>query len=306
MAELFESFRLDLDIDTEDGPDLQRSVVRIYLEQGNASFARTWWLDSKECGSWNQELLYRIVEDVDVSPECAETIDLEKILSEEEDEELVTLLTDKLLSPFQNIIPGENIEYLASVLIRRCRDRLIPLTNDNSNSKRYSISVAVCSKLSIILGLKAWTWFLDCLEQLPPGAPHGYDPSSPMPLPRMVPNGYSFFQLGGGEEEEEETCAICLGKYEPQCLVIRLQCLEDILPNHEEEHSHKTENAAAMLLPCQHIFHANCIASWFRVSDDKPDQLSGVNTCPLCRRQVPSRHFVLSLEHFFRLSYYLQ
>ncbi|CAH9098479.1 unnamed protein product [Cuscuta epithymum] len=300
MGDSLTDFQWSVEIDTKDGPDLQRSLVRIYLEERDASFVRTWWGD---WGDWG-DVLYRIEEFLDVSRECVETIDLEKILSEEEDEEeLMTLFTDKVLSPFHHIVYGERLKVIASEIIRGCRDRLILLTNDNSNSKVYSISVGLSLQLFVTLGLEAWTWFQDCLVQLPPGV-RDYDPSSPMPLPRMVPNGYGFFRLGGGTKLEEETCVICFGKYEPQCLVIRLQCLNELLPDPDEEHSHKAETPAAMLLPCGHIFHAKCIASWFCVSKDKPCQLSGINTCPLCRFQVPTRHFVLSLQHFFPLLYF--
>ncbi|CAH9053142.1 unnamed protein product [Cuscuta europaea] len=298
MTDLLTDFQWSVDIDTKDGPDLQRSLVRIYLEERDASFVRTWWGDWEECGCRNVEVLYRIEEFVDVSGECAETIDLEKILSEEEEEEeLMTLFTDKVLSPFHHIVYGERLKVIASEIIRGCRDRLILLTNDNSNSKVYSISVALSLHLFVTLGVEALTWFEDCLVQLSPGV-RDYDRSSPMPLPRMVPNGTKL-------KEEQKTCVICFGKYEPQCPVIRLQCLNELLPYPaEEEHSHKVETpAAAMLLPCGHMFHANCIASWFCISKDDPYQLSGINTCPLCRFQIPSRHFVLSLQHFFPLLY---
>ncbi|CAH9148638.1 unnamed protein product [Cuscuta epithymum] len=298
MGENFCDMGWCVDIDTEDDPDLQRSVVRIYLEEGDASYAKTWWL---ECGR-NKEVLYRIEEFVDVSRECAETIDLEKILQEEDQEELMTLFTDKLLSPFQHLVFREWLKYYAGVLVRRCRDRLIPLVNRNSTSKLYSISLGVSFQLSATLGVKAWNWFLDCLDQLQPDMSEwrDYDRSSPMPLPRIVPDGYRLFQLGGGAKlDKEKTCAICLGKYEPHCLVIRLQCLNELLPDPD-----KANTAAAnpaMLLPCQHIFHANCISNWLRVSNHKPYLLCSHNTCPLCRFEIRSHYFVFSLVHLFPL-----
>ncbi|CAH9143071.1 unnamed protein product [Cuscuta epithymum] len=276
------------EIDTEDVPGLQRSLVRIYMKDGYASCAKTWFLDREESGR-KKEILYRFEKCVDVSGECAWTSDLEKILREgsEEEEELMTLFTDKVLSPFHQFVDGKGLKNFASFFIKGCRDRLIPLVNHNSNSKLYSISLGLSLELSVTVGVKAWTWFEEYnfgfkgLEQPPPGM-LDYDHTSPMPLPRIVGDGYGFFQLGGGggNEDEEKTCAICFRKYEPQCLVIRLQCVDELLP----EHRRKVETATtAMLLPCKHIFHANCIAGWFRVSDDlapnKP--LSRNNTCPL-------------------------
>ncbi|CAH9138968.1 unnamed protein product [Cuscuta epithymum] len=292
MGDNFCDMRWCVDVDTEDDPDLQRSVVRIYLEEGDASYAKTWWLDSEECGS-NKEVLYRVEEFVDVSGECAQTIiDLEKILQDEE--ELMTLFTDKLLSPFHHLVFPEGLRHFASVLIRGCRDRLIPLINHNSTSKLYSISLGVSFQLSATLGVKAWNWFLDCLDQLEPDL-RDYKRSSPMPLPRIVPDGYGLFAKLG----QEKTCAICLGKYEAQCLVIRLQCLDELLPDPEKEHSHKA--AAAMLLPCQHIFHANCIASWFQVSEQKDYLIYSQNTCPLCRFEISGHYLAFSLVHLFPL-----
>ncbi|CAH9098382.1 unnamed protein product [Cuscuta epithymum] len=297
-----------VEIDTEDDPDLQRSMVRIYLKDGYASYGKTWWLDHEERGR-EKDVLYRFEKCVDVSGECAWTSDLEKILQGgSEEEELMTLFTDKVLSPFKHLFYGEALKYVASVLIRGCRDGLIPLLNHNPNSKLYSISLAVSLQLSVTLGVEVYTLFKKYyfesigLEQPPPGLPD-YDQSTPMPLPRIVRDGYGFFQLGGRAklDEEEKTCAICFGKYEPLCLVIRLQCLNELLP--EEEHSHEADTAAAMLLPCQHIFHANCITRWFQVSvdDHTPhhEHLSSNNTCPLCRFRIPTHYYVVSLVQCF-------
>ncbi|CAH9069886.1 unnamed protein product [Cuscuta epithymum] len=124
-----------------------------------------------------------------------------------------------------------------------------------------------------------------------------------MPLPIVVPDGYDFFQLGvGANEDEEKTCAICFGKYEPQCLMIRLQCMDELLPD-RKKHIHKeAEAAAAILLPCYHIFHAKCIVGWFKVrGHHSKHPTTGYITCPLCRFGIPSRIYVLSLLHNFPL-----
>ncbi|CAH9098388.1 unnamed protein product [Cuscuta epithymum] len=292
------------EIDTEDDPALQRSLVKIYLKDGYASYSKTWWLDREESGR-KKKVLYRFEKCVDVNGECAGTIDLEQILrGGSEEEEVMTLFTDKVLSPFEHLFYREAYNYVASVMIRGCRDRLIPLVDHNSNSKLYSISLAVSFQLSVTLGVTVYTWFKRYYfgskggQQLPPGL-RDYDPSYPMPLPRIVENGYGFFQLGGRAklDEEEKTCAICFGQYEPQCLVIRLQCLDELHP--EEEHSNEADIGAAMLLPCQHIFHANCITRWFQVSlDDRTphrERLSSNNTCPLCRFRIPTHYYVAAL-----------
>ncbi|CAH9098376.1 unnamed protein product [Cuscuta epithymum] len=290
----------DLDIE-EDGADLKKSsLVRMYLDR-TTSYSKTWWLDMKE-SDWNKQLMYRIEENVDVSGKCAENIELEKILpggsAKEEEEELMTLIADKVLSPLEPVVSRDGLKDLASVLVKGCRDRLILLINDNpnSNSKLFSIGVAVRIQLSVTLLLGAPTPYQDFLLQ---PEEEVFDPSSPMPLPIVVPDGYDFFQLGvGAKEDEGKTCAICFGKYEPQCLMIRLQCMDELLPNPKKQESHKE----AISLPCYHIFHAKCIAGWFKVPgyhSKHPE--TGYITCPLCRFGIPSRIYVLSLLHRFPL-----
>src|SRR3989338_4540700 len=56
------------------------------------------------------------------------------------------------------------------------------------------------------------------------------------------------------EEEEEEVCSICLGGLSEDTKVV---------------------------LPCQHIFHSNCISEWSQSSENRTTL-----SCPLCRSET--------------------
>ncbi|CAH9143076.1 unnamed protein product [Cuscuta epithymum] len=294
-------WRWNLDIDTEDDPDLERSLVSIYLD-GNASYEKTWWIMA-ESGRGNKKLLYKIEDYVDVCDKCVENIDLKKILhggTEEEQEEFITLITEKVLSPLEPAVCWGGLRCFARVLLTECRDQLndkLSLINNNC-SKLFWFGVGVSIHLSLILTVKDLISLEECLRQGDPDSFDVYGPSSPMPLPMIVPNGYDFYQLGGDEEEgeEEKRCAICFENYgssSSEIAMVRLQCLDDELLPAPGEHLH--EATGAMLLPCDHIFHVNCISNWLLRSP------SHCHTCPLCRFSVPSRPLVLSLLHFFPL-----
>ncbi|CAH9105977.1 unnamed protein product [Cuscuta europaea] len=298
-------WRWNLDIDTEDDPDLERSLVSIYLD-GNASYAKTWWLTA-EGGRGNKKLLYNMEDCVDVCGKCVENIDLKKILhrgTEKEEEEFITLITEKILSPLEPAVCWAGLRSFARFVLVDCRDRLNDKLSilDKKCSKSFSVGVGVFIHLSLILTVNdLMRSFEECLGRR--RRDDGFDfysPSSPMPLPVIVPDAYDYFRLGGDEEEgeEEKTCAICFENFGPsssEFTMVRLQCLDELLPG-PEEHWHKAARGnGAMLLPCDHIFHVNCISNWLLRSPPL------CHTCPLCRFHVPPRPLVLFLLHLFPL-----
>lgn len=52
-------------------------------------------------------------------------------------------------------------------------------------------------------------------------------------------------------------------------------CFQDIPSNKRQE---EEDEAVQIPKPCGHVYHLNCILKWF----------SKHNTCPLCRRKIPS------------------
>ncbi|CAH9143145.1 unnamed protein product [Cuscuta epithymum] len=280
---------VELETDVVDDP---RSMVRICVA-GDSGYVKTWWRSVKR---GHEELLYRIEEYADMRDAGLANIDLEKMLgggSEEEEEELAHLITDKVLSPaLEPAVCRDQLKFLVvDTIIPRARKllsaELLLINHTNKCSRLFLISISVIVNLDTILLGGDLCKILKQAEQLQ----DKYNPSSQMPLPIIVPHGYKYLDYG----EEADRCSICLEHFEvpSKLLLIRLQCLEEILYNPEH---YQERPGAALLLPCKHIFHPSCILNWILKKRTPP-----VASCPQCRFLIPPFTRMLSILHMFPL-----
>ncbi|KAK9230634.1 hypothetical protein WN944_023606 [Citrus x changshan-huyou] len=279
-------FDLEVEDLDNDGIGESKSSITFYLHP-NSSYKKEWWYtnSSNSSDASKNKLVYRIEEYVDVTENYVENIDVEEMLSMAASAAaLITLISGKALVALEPAASQDELKELASDVISESCRRLAA----KPNISKYTFLIGICARYHISTSLDE-TDMKELQEYPGAAADDEYDPSL-MPLPIIIDDGYDFFELS------QESCAICWDKYLPGSQVIRMQCLDEvdhlIHNNHHHHHqylSSRGSDAIAIVMPCSHQFHANCISNW----------LKSTNSCPLCRFQMPSCATLLSILDLF-------